>query len=155
MIRERVDLEGTVRLMEPPEEIPVLQIKPAEICLIKEGPTLRWNEGQQMWDKRFAKRTARILKKKAKHTAEAERVIKNALDQGLIHKLEENHLDKPTATEKGHRRTGSGVIQIDRRWGPLDLQDERPPPTAIAARRDTVSTVWPPLVIVFLIHPVA
>ncbi|KAF9057965.1 hypothetical protein BJ165DRAFT_1424900 [Panaeolus papilionaceus] len=137
MIRERVDLEGTVRLMEPPEEIPVLQIKPAEICLIKEGPTLRWNEGQQMWDKRFAKRTARILKKKAKHTAEAERVIKNALDQGLIHKLEENHLDKPTATEKGHRRTGSGVIQIDRRWGPLDLQDERPPPTAIAARRDT------------------
>ncbi|PPR04039.1 hypothetical protein CVT24_010614 [Panaeolus cyanescens] len=138
MVRERVDLQGSVRVMEPPEEIPALQLKPSEICLIKEAPTLRWHEGQKLWDQRFSKRTARILKKKQKYIAEAERVIKNAVDQGLIHKSEDkNDLEKPTATEKGHRRTGSGVIQVDRRWGPLDLQDERPPPTAIAARRDT------------------
>lgn len=31
-----------------------------------------------------------------------------------------------------------GIIQTERRWGPLDLEDERPPPSAIAKRRDTV-----------------
>jgi len=30
-----------------------------------------------------------------------------------------------------------GVIDVERRWGPLDLEDEHPPPTAIAHRRDT------------------
>ncbi len=41
--------------------------------------------------------------------------------------------------KKLRKITTIGKIQADRRWGPLDLNDECPPATAIAGRRDTVS----------------
>jgi len=49
-------------------------------------------------------------------------------------KKKREHMKRPTFV----RKSSVGKIQAERRWGPLDLADERPPPTAIAGRRDNV-----------------
>ncbi|KAF8165523.1 lipase/esterase [Crassisporium funariophilum] len=142
MVRERVDIRGKVRPMEPQEDLQALKLKPSEIGIIKEAPCMRWNEGQAIWDKRYAKNAVRAIMQQTKNKAEAERIIKNALDQGLLHSgkgetAEECRLVATASTRTATRKTSLGKIQSDRRWGPLDLADENPPPTAIAARRDT------------------
>ena len=48
MIRERVDIHGVVRPMEPKEEIEALNIPPQEIGIIKEAPVMRWLAGQEL-----------------------------------------------------------------------------------------------------------
>ena len=146
--------------MEPPTEIPALNLQPFQIGLIKEAPTLRWFDGQKIWDKRYRRDTQRVLKQRAKCEAKAERLLKNAFDQGFVHDdasvnnravemgaviirdgdLDQNaQQDASLRTSRRLKRSSSvGEIQSDRRWGPLDLYDERPPATAIAGRRDTV-----------------
>ena len=145
--------------MEPPEEVPALKLQPLQIGLIKEAPTLRWHNGQKMWDKRYRKDTQRVLKQRAKWEARAERLLKYAFDQGFVHDdanvnrqateigAEDQHAEHvPASTSrrlprKLKRLSSLGEIQADRRWGPLDLYGERPPATAIAGRRDTVSKI--------------
>jgi len=162
-LRERVDIRGIVRPMEPPEDVAALKLQPIQIGLIKEGPTLRWHDGQKIWDKRYHKDTQRVLKQRTKCEARAARLLKGAFDQGFVHddanvnrqateigaaRLGNGSADQqtehdpelisPTPSRKLRKPSSLGAIQADRRWGPLDLYDERPPPTAIAGRRDTV-----------------
>lgn len=150
MLRERLDVHGMARPMEPRHEIPALQIPPDQIGQIKEAPAMRWLRGQEEWDKRYRKRAKRILKKRKALVKKAERIVKNALEQGLVHEAFPESLVK-NPVEKGtgrvvKRKTSIGEIQNDRRWGPLDLKDEKPPPSAIAARRDTVCSQYHHLV---------
>lgn len=130
------------RSMESPEEIPALQLPPDKIGMIKEAPAMRWYRGQQEWDKRFHKTGKRVLQKREKLKAKAEKLIQHALDQGLVHEaFPESLVDEPVekhSRKPVRRRTSIGEIQEDRRWGPLDLKDEKPPASAIAGRRDTV-----------------
>ncbi|KAJ3533909.1 hypothetical protein NMY22_g7140 [Coprinellus aureogranulatus] len=124
MLRERIDVHGMARPMEPKEDIPALQIPPEQIGQIKEAPAMRWLRGQEEWDRRYRKRAKRILKKRKNLVKKAERIISVRLTKGFTGRAVK-------------RRTSIGEIQIDRRWGPLDLKNEKPPPSAIAARRDT------------------
>jgi len=158
-LRERIDIRGTVRPMEPPEEIAALKLQPIQIGLIKEGPTLRWHDGQKKWDQRYHKDTQRVLKQRTKCEARAARLLKGAFDQGFVHddanvnRQATEIISAQGQTEHDPGSTSSiplrnlrkpsslGAIQADRRWGPLDLYDERPPATAIAGRRDTVRKI--------------
>ncbi|KAG6915654.1 hypothetical protein DXG01_010524 [Tephrocybe rancida] len=133
MIRERVDIRGVSRRMEPPDQIKVLQIRPGQLGIIKEGPTRRWLEGQKIWDDRYEHAAKKAIKRRAKMEASANRMLDNARLQGLIHEGPQPLHRKPTGTSQNKVER----IQDDRRWGPLDLDDERPPPSAIAKRRDT------------------
>ncbi|KAF5387616.1 hypothetical protein D9615_000559 [Tricholomella constricta] len=135
MIRERVDISGVSRPMEPPEEIPALNIRPGQVGLIKEAPTRRWLDGQEQWDKRFKRSAKRAIKRRVRLEAKAERILDNARLQGLIISGETTPQEKSTSIGLQHNKPDR--IQDDRRWGPLDLDDERPPPSAIAKRRDT------------------
>ncbi|KIK43360.1 hypothetical protein CY34DRAFT_11753 [Suillus luteus UH-Slu-Lm8-n1] len=135
MIRERVDIHGRVRSMEPKEAIPSLQLRPSEIGIIKEDTLLKWLEGQEEWDRRFKYRATKVIKQRSKFEAKANSMIKNARQRGLLLVGESDDLvERPIV---GRSSATHGAIQEDRRWGPLDLVDEQPPPTAIAARRDT------------------
>lgn len=138
MIRERVDIHGRIRPMEPPEEIPALQLRPEQIGIIKQAPALRWAEGQGEWDVTFRQAAKRAIKKRQKIETKWQTMLEHAKEQGFI--MERDH--SPTVHHRGPTSqsvdTEDGTIQEDRRWGPLDLADENPPPSAIAKRRDTV-----------------
>ncbi|KAJ8086857.1 hypothetical protein PM082_005682 [Marasmius tenuissimus] len=145
MVRERVNIHGRVRRMEPRDEMQALQVKPAEVGLIKEAPAVRWHQGQEQWDKMFRKRAKKILKKRAHYETKSEKMIGLAREQGfsLVREPEPEVLilakpaKPPSRPDSKARKDRDGSIQSDRRWGPLDLDDEDPPPSAIANRRDT------------------
>ena len=103
-----------------------------------QAPVQRWNEGQNKWDKRFAANTKKILKQKAYYEAKAEQLIENALDQGFVHRSHGRSPEDNQFPGKASVDTSIGHDQSDRQWGPFDLQNERPPETAISGRRDTV-----------------
>ena len=139
MIRERVDIAGKVRTMEPIEDTKCLNLDASTIGIIKEAPAVRWKTGQDIWDKRYAHRSKRIIKQKAKYEAKAEKILREAYEQGLIHSsrgvpAKDAEDTAPNMTEEPK----DAQIQVDRRWGPLDLDGEKPPVSAIAGRRDTV-----------------
>ncbi|KAJ7129477.1 Alpha/Beta hydrolase protein [Mycena epipterygia] len=135
MIRERVDIEGIPRPMEPRESMSVLGLKPSQIGIIKEAPTIKWLKGQEEWDKKYKKNAERAIKQRQTNSEKAKRLIANAKDQGLLLVSEGGPDLTPVVSTSAHAT--DGVIQKDRRWGPLDLEEERPPPTAIAKRHDT------------------
>ena len=164
MLRERVDIRGQIRPMESVEEIPALHIPPSQIGLIKEAPVRRWLRGQAMWDEQFKRRSKKVLEKRMKLEEKAERILRHVTQQGLVVKTEAGEVpasleqagrggggerdevrlvEEPQGRRKSNRSmsTTMGVIDENRRFGPLDLDDENPPPSAIAKRRDTVSQI--------------
>ncbi len=147
MIRERVDIHGHTRPMEPKEDLEVLQLRREEIGLIKEDPAMRWANGQNEWDKVYRQTAKKAVKKRQKLEAKAHRMLEHAREQGLItasqplrpNMRERNASHTKSPSEDSMART----IQEDRRWGPLDLENESPPPSSIAKRRDTVRSSSP------------
>ncbi|KAI0677037.1 alpha/beta-hydrolase [Trametes maxima] len=140
MIRERVDVLGKARPMEPVEEIEALRLKPYEIGLIKEAPVRRWLTGQEAWDKKYKRTAEHVIRKRRQYEAKAARLLEHAREQGLIHDVIQPQRSRLSAN--GSVSSGSvGEVESDRRWGPLDLKDENPPASAIAGRRDTSEAV--------------
>lgn len=145
--------------MEPVEEMPALRIPPNQIGLIKEAPVRRWLQGQGMWDERFKRESKMVLEKRKKLEEKAERVLRQAAKLGLAVNTgagevrasgervgggQEGRDEVRPMVQSGRKSsrsvlTTAGIIDENRRYGPLDLDDENPPPSAIARRRDTVS----------------
>lgn len=128
-IRERVDPLGKVRPMEPAGQLAALRLLPSEIGLVKEGPVRRWLAGQEAWDKRFQKRASKVLRKRKHYEAKWEKLLEHAKQEGLF--------DETPLRSTASVVSIGGTIKPRRRWGPLDLEDENPPPSAIAGRKDT------------------
>ncbi|CCM05570.1 uncharacterized protein FIBRA_07797 [Fibroporia radiculosa] len=142
MIRERVDIFGQVRSMEPKEEIEALRLEPQEIGIIKEAPVKRWLIGQEHWDKKYKRAAHKVIVRRRRYERKAQRLLQHALDQGSLR----HNPTRPQPPERttSHTSLASGVfgrIEQDRRWGPLDLGGESPPASAIAGRRDTREAV--------------
>ena len=140
MIRQRVDIHGRTRQMEDISEIPCLQLKANEIGLMREAPARRWLDGQNKWDEKFKGTAKRVEKRREKIRHTYQKSLDRAKDLGLMLSAEDNASIK-TADETAYNtdNEADGEIQISRRWGPLDLEGENPPPSAIAGRQDTVS----------------
>ena len=139
MVRQRVDIQGRVRQMEAREEIPCLKLSASDIGLLREAPARRWLEGQQKWDRKFKGTAKSVTKKRKKIEEQYAKTIERAKELGLIHSPEETAsiltIDGDMYADGAN---ADGEIQRGRRWGPLDLDTEDPPPSAIAGRRDTV-----------------
>ncbi|RXK39917.1 hypothetical protein M231_02851 [Tremella mesenterica] len=69
MIRERVTTTGVCRPLESPSELGALTMPEDEIGMLKEGPVMRFLNGQALWDKRY-KRTIRKVAKTRKRNLE-------------------------------------------------------------------------------------
>lgn len=139
MLRERVDIYGRVRPMEPKDQIEALQVSPGEIGLIKEAPVKHWLVGQEKWDKKFKRSAMRVAMKRKHYEDKATRLLEHARQQGL----ELRHEKDPAPIR--HDSTASyndcQDFEHERRWGPFDIEGEQPPPSAIAGRRDTPEAV--------------
>jgi hypothetical protein len=145
MIRERVDIHGKVRPMEPREQITALQIPAEEVGLLREAPIRRWLTGQELWDRKFSRTAVKVVKQRKNIEETAEKLLETARELGLVLAHEDRGLQvgdpqlPPKTTNNASFATSKrGVVDGERRYGPLDLEDERPPPTAIAKRKDTV-----------------
>ena len=149
--------------MEPAEEIAALRIPPSQIGLIREAPVRRWLHGQAMWDEQFKRKSKKVSEKRKEFKEKAEQIILHVTRQGLVVKTEAGEVQtspgqvgggggeqdkvRPMTGPQGGRKSSrsistlTGIIDEDRRFGPLDLDDENPPPSAIARRRDTVRRI--------------
>lgn len=93
----------------------------------------RYLEGQRKWDQTFHGSAAGINKRRRKFQTKTDNLVKRANEAGLL------NADGSIIRERGL----ASVAQRSNvsRWGPLDLTQENPPPSAIAGRTDTVSDV--------------
>lgn len=69
MIRQRVDRNGKVSSLGPPESLPALQLDPSEIGVIKAGPVTKWLRAKQEWDTKYVREKRRIQIQRAKEMA--------------------------------------------------------------------------------------
>jgi hypothetical protein len=127
-------LHGNLRHLEPPDQIPALQVPVDEIGIIKETPAKRYLEGQGKWDRTFRRKAESIVKRREKQRKKINRLLERAKELGLLDTS--GHTTNVTSNSLDEYEPSSR-----RRWGPLDLEDERPPPSAIAMRRDVVSVI--------------
>lgn len=166
MIRERVDVRGAVRALEPEEELQSIRLfvdHPTLIGTIREGPVRRYLEGQEKWDHRFKKTAKHVEKQRKANEKAAEEMLRKAAERGLLNRGKTGQV-RPRGTSRGQARNrGSGGGSSSRlgaerrrgnrsksevaaeewveeppRYGPLDvcLAGETPPPSALAGRRD-------------------
>ncbi|KAL8280896.1 hypothetical protein RQP46_006575 [Phenoliferia psychrophenolica] len=140
MVRERVAISGVVRPMEPAAEMSMLHLDPEDIGLVKESPVKRYLAGKAIWDKRFKRAYEKVQKRREHHlkksmAEEAHRIKKRmqAAASKHPHKPEAGAPEgTPLRTESPEPMDGPGFDGI---W---NLHGERPPPSSIAARKDTM-----------------
>lgn len=126
MIRERVDVRGKVRAMEPPSELPSLTMPYQDVGRVKAKTYNRFQEGHTIWDNRYKHTASRVQRQRAKNEARARKIYTRAQAEGLLEDKGDLDLD-PEST------VWTGLAT----YGPADLVDEMPPPTSIVGRRDT------------------
>ncbi|GAA5949067.1 hypothetical protein JCM21900_004847 [Sporobolomyces salmonicolor] len=153
MIRERVSITGVVRPMEPQADMQALTLDPEDIGLIKESPVKRYLAGKAIWDKKFKNEYKRVQKRREKHLRmamreEAKRVTKR-VSELQKEKKKGSGSGSSTSTQQSGADTGA-LERITDSPEPLDLAEnelglggiwnlhgEHPPPSSIAARKDT------------------
>jgi hypothetical protein len=64
--------------MEFPEDLQALKLRPAQIGILKEGPTVRRLKGQEVWDMRYKRNAERAFKKRTQMEAKAKRLLGHA-----------------------------------------------------------------------------
>ncbi|TIB71390.1 hypothetical protein E3Q24_02352, partial [Wallemia mellicola] len=115
MIRERVSMGGVTRPMEPPEELEYLRMSVNEVGVFKPDAVKRYIEGMESWNTKF------------KHAAKnVERQREKSLRESHIH------------AEKMMKENDDifDIPEVTWRWQ-WALENEKPPPASIVARRDT------------------
>ncbi|GAA5842996.1 hypothetical protein JCM3766R1_001656 [Sporobolomyces carnicolor] len=157
MIRERISITGIVRAMEPEREMQALTLDPEDLGLIKEGPVKRYLAGKAIWDKKFAREQRRVNKNREKHLhksikEEAKRITRRAEEAAKRKKADLGN----KRSDSSSKRNDTGPSQADEirvtdspepfevadsereQFGGIwDLHGESPPPSSIAARKDT------------------
>lgn len=115
MIRERVSLVGAVRPMEPFDEMEICGIPTDEVGVFKPDAVKRYLEGINTWQHKFKHAAKNVERQREKSLKEshihAEKMMNNS----------DNIFDIPEVTWRWQ-------------WA---LDNERPPPASIVARRDT------------------
>lgn len=130
MIRERVDVNGKIRPMEPPSMMQALRMPYQEVGAVKASTYNRFQKGHTLWDTRYRRTAAKVKRKRAKYQRRANRILNKAQAEGLLDDM--GDLD---VSENGTTWTDLAT------YGPADLRNECPPPSSIVGRRDTPSAI--------------
>lgn len=144
MIRERVNFDGVCRPLEPESELGAMVMPSDEIGMIKEGPALRYIEGQAIWDKRFRHTRKRIARHRKKNLAKAhDRDAKTLRDRWskVVTDVPESDVSSDEDPLTWCDRNAEH-LPADSSWAwQWALGGEQPPPSAIVGRRDLVSVI--------------
>ncbi|KAG8931876.1 hypothetical protein FRC02_002011 [Tulasnella sp. 418] len=136
---ERVDIHGRIRPLEADKELDALNIPREEMGIIKDAPVQRWLEGQQLCDHKWGKsKEASIVNKRKKCE---ERYAKILGERSGVEVIDGGETKGVNKANDGVEEFASEEWDTRRRWDPTDLEEENPPPSAIAARKDTPDAV--------------
>ena len=69
MVRQRVDRHGTIRPLEPPSELPALQLSADDVGVVKPGPVSKWMKAKKEWDSKYSKEKRKVQKQRIKEIA--------------------------------------------------------------------------------------
>lgn len=116
MIRERVSTSGVVRPLEPEDELPAFHLKPEAVGQITELTVRRFIDGKARYGKKYERAVKGIER-------ERKRLLERARKQAL-------------AAAPPPQTPGMPDALPSWGWGWV-LDQERPPPSCVAARRDT------------------
>ncbi|KAG8741808.1 hypothetical protein FRC10_002407 [Ceratobasidium sp. 414] len=144
---ERVSIHGELRPLSPD----ALCIPNDGVGVTKHAPVNRWLRGQDAWDTKY-KRVARDVEKeragwekkamemmrKAGLSEEEVTAVWRQKTQGVRNG---DVLENIEAVNDETESMREERMRIGRRWGPLDLAGEIPPPSAIAGRLDTPDAI--------------
>lgn len=160
MIRERVSNIGVTRPLTPPPQLQALTMPPEEIGKIKEGPAMRYINGQTLWDKKYRRTAERVKKRREKNLLQAHKAgekvgrrlegvvresmraekakkrkerIKEKVKGKKLDEEDEDESETESSVEDGPTTVGTSMTWT---WA---LKGETPPPSAIVSRRDFVS----------------
>ena len=141
MIRERVSTQGLIRPLEPESELSAFSVPSSIVGEISELAAKRYIEGRSKFDKKFARAIKQIEKERLKNLERARKDTVRNLSQ-LQTYLHEEGEDRPAsgaddAKDKKGIREGIAATSGSWTWAWALDADERPPPSSIAARRDT------------------
>lgn len=132
MIRERVSTQGIIRPLEAPDEIDALHVPPAIIGVLSERAVRRYLEGKALFDRKYAKESLTIEKKRRRNID----LAKKDIARNLAHLQELQNGRAPGRQKETSQAFKGGLGLSTGAWG-WALADERPPPSSIVSRRDT------------------
>jgi hypothetical protein len=148
MIRERVSTQGVIRPLEPEHELGALTVDPQLIGRISELAARRYLDGRTKFSLKFKHQFKAIHKQRLRNLQRAREETEHNLPQ-LQELLFQDGPDDavaipgrehlPTrAKAKGKSIADAIRVSAGPSWGwAWALDEERPPPSSIAARRDT------------------
>ena len=166
MIRERVSSSGVCRPLEASSKLSAMTMPKNEIGVIKEGPALRYLNGQEVWDKKYSRALKTIQRHRQQNLKEARekdvqklRAMWDARAEDYRVKSqshpESQRAETDTATDHETDASGSSRLHLrhtqesgpdtsedllDQSWSwTWALEEEAPPPSAVVSRRDYVS----------------
>ena len=165
MIRERVASDGVCRPLETAGKLAAITMPKDEIGMIKEGPALRYLNGQEVWNKKYSRALKTIQRHRQRNLKEAREKDTQKLRAMWMARMEDGRLqshqhpelrtlDSDGATDwetdisessrmRQRREHESGLDLpedvLDQSWSwTWALEDEAPPPSAVVSRRDFV-----------------
>jgi hypothetical protein len=113
MIRERVGTDGTCRPLEPPEELGAMTMPTDEMGMIKEGPAMRYLNGQALWDHKFSHARKQVAKRREKNIKNARnkdaRKIVRMWQRRVKKHREDKERRKEMRDEERERRKAKGA----------------------------------------------
>ncbi|KAH0829091.1 hypothetical protein J3R83DRAFT_2555 [Lanmaoa asiatica] len=129
MIRERVSTQGIIRPLESADKIDALHVPPAIIGVLSERGVRRYLEGKALFDRKYAKESSTIEKKRNRNIDLAKRDI----TRNLTHLQELQNVRTPGKNKETSQAFRDGLESSTGAWG-WAWADERPPPSSIVSR---------------------
>ena len=136
MIRERISTRGVIRPLEPEEELSAFSLPPELIGVLSELALRRYIDAKAKFGKKFSKAYKAVEKSRHKHLAIAKKNATRNMAQ-----LQE-YLEQEQEKDEGGKHSADGLVSSGSwNWAWALDEDEKPPASSIAARRDTHEAV--------------
>ncbi|KAK4057569.1 hypothetical protein OIO90_001214 [Microbotryomycetes sp. JL221] len=148
MIRERISLTGVVRPLEPEKDIDCLNLNPEDLGIVKEAPVKRYLAGKAIWDKKFKSVADRVQREREDNLRKSMKEEATRITERMK-KVRKNH-EIPSVVTSNQDSPSSPLSPIQQVVSPQrmdsrdeqvrgiwDFRGENPPPSSIAARKDT------------------
>ena len=135
MIRERVSTQGVIRALEAEHELAALTVPPDNIGKLSEPTIRRYLDARAKFDQKFRHSMKSIHKHRLRDLeldrSDTKRSVNDS--QRSLNPYKNRTIDDNTRNKDIHGPVDSGYWS----WAWVLDEQERPPPSSIASRRDT------------------